>query len=118
MDERRPAGTAGVPYQRLFATEPAEANARERARGREFCSPPSAGARSASRAARAELRRCRLLLPTAKPAANLPTYDRLYTIIGRLKRGLEHYCLIGRGRLRIPVTGATPKFSCREDMRG
>ena len=30
----------------------------------------------------------------------------------------EHYCLIGRGRLRIPVTGATPKFSCREDMRG
>jgi hypothetical protein len=57
-------------------------------------------------------------LPTSKPAAILPTYDRLYTIIGRLKRGLEHYCLIGRGRLRIPVTGATPKFSCREDMRG
>jgi hypothetical protein len=48
----------------------------------------------------------------------LPTYDRLYTIIGRLKRGIIIIAFIGRGRLRIPNTGATPKFSSREDMRG
>jgi hypothetical protein len=59
-----------------------------------------------------------LLLPAAKPAVILPTYDRLYTIIGRLKRGIIIIAFIGRGRLRIPNTGATPKFSSREVMRG
>ena len=76
-------------YQRLFATEPADGYAREPVRGRQLCSPPSTDARSASCAARFGLRQRWMIPPTAKPAVILPTHDRLYTIIGRLKRGMS-----------------------------
>ena len=62
-------------------------------------------------------RYCSSVTPGAMHAIILPTHDRLYTIIGPLKRGMIHICLRPRTK-RIPDTGAKPKLSCREDMRG
>jgi len=48
-------------------------------------------------------------VPTsAKQAVILPTKDRLYTIIGPLKRGMIHICLRAADDCGFPDTGAKP----------